>query len=567
MLPSSETPRSGRSSNLKRYGPLAVIVVLAVVIAAVALTSGGKKSSSSSADSGGAGSSTRPADAVTYQQAKDEGRTGLTFPHCDTSTGRVAIPFYFSPECFADVSDNGGATSPGVTKDTITVVVYRPQENDPIIDYVSSAVKSTDTEEQTRATVQGYTDLFNTYYQTYGRKVVLTFMTASGVANDEVAARADAVKAATQYHAFAVWGGPALTSAFADELAARKVLCIGCTGGNPAYFEQRAPYLYSIASNQDQISVLGEEYIEKKLAGRKAVHAGDALKGEDRKFGLLYIESNADSKKSADSFESALKAKGIPLAARVAYTLDPARLQEQATSAIAKMKSAGVTTVVFSGDPVAPTTFTKEATAQDWFPEWVLGPSALVDVSAFGRTYDQQQWAHAFGPSAGSVRLAPDANAAYRLYQWFSGRTPPAATGYQLQFANPSFFISALQSAGPTLTPENFRRAVFSFPTQPTAITQPEITFGNHGFWPYTDYNGVDDETEIWWNPDATGPDEIGRQGKGLYEFVDGGKRYLPGQWPAGESRAFDPAGAVTILDQVPPSEAPPDYPSPAKGG
>ncbi len=36
--------------------------------------------------------------------------------------------------------------------------------------------------------------------------------------------------------AFAVFGGPVLTSAFADELAARGVICVGCTGGNEEYY-------------------------------------------------------------------------------------------------------------------------------------------------------------------------------------------------------------------------------------------------------------------------------------------------------------------------------------------
>lgn len=61
-------------------------------------------------------------------------------------------------------------------------------------------------------------------------------------------------------------------------------------------------------------------------------------------------------------------------------------------------------------------------------------------------------------------------------------------------------------------------------------------------------------------------PDEIDRDGQGLYQFVDGGKCYLPGDW-AEETRAFETEGAVAVYDEVPPGEAPPDYPSPADGG
>jgi cytosine/adenosine deaminase-related metal-dependent hydrolase len=84
----------------------------------------------------------------------------------------------------------------------------------------------------------------------------------------------------------------------------------------------------------------------------------------------------------------------------VPYALDPATLQETASNAITKLKSAGVTTVIFAGDPIAPRDFTQEATAQDYFPEWFLNLSVLIDTNVFSRTYDQEQWKHAFGLSA-----------------------------------------------------------------------------------------------------------------------------------------------------------------------
>ena len=55
--------------------------------------------------------------------------------------------------------------------------------------------------------------------------------------------------------------------------------------------------------------------------------------------------------------------------------------------------------------------------------------------------------------------------------------------------------------------------------------------------------------------------------GKGLYEYVDGGKRYLPGQWPDAAPDVFSTTGAVTIYETVPPSEQVPNYPSPAGSG
>lgn len=69
--------------------------------------------------------------------------------------------------------------------------------------------------------------------------------------------------------------------------------------------------------------------------------------------------------------------------------------------------------------------------------------------------------------------------------------------------------------------------------------------------------------TELWWDPNASGPDEIQRQGKGLYRYTDGGKRYLPGKWPKQPSTALDPAGMVTIFNSPPSGENVKDYASP----
>ena len=245
----------------------------------------------------------------------------------------------------------------------------------------------------------------------------------------------------------------------------------------------------------------------------------------------------------------------------MSYVLDPARLQEQATSAIAKFKAAGVTSIVFSGDPVAPTTFTQEATAQEYFPEWVLGPQALVDTNAFARTYDQEQWAHAFGVSPLAARIKAEQTPSFQLYEWFNGEQPPAIDTNPVLFPQPSLFFAGVQAAGPNLTVESFRDGLFARSDQEPATTQAIITYGDQGFWDYDDYYGIDDVTEVWWDPEATGPDEIRKEGTGMWRFVDGGKRYLPGEWPDGETKAFDEEGTVTILDEPPAAERPQGLP------
>ena len=128
----------------------------------------------------------------------------------------------------------------------------------------------------------------------------------------------------------------------------------------------------------------------------------------------------------------------------------------------------------------------------------------------------------------------------------------------------PAVFYAALQAAGPHLTPQTFRDGLFAGRPTQHAITQVSVSWGRHGIWPKVDYNGVDDFTLLWWDPQAEGPDEIRKPGKGLYQYVDGGKRYLLGQFPRAAPKMFDRAGAVALYPDIPAAERPPDYPPPS---
>ena len=122
-----------------------------------------------------------------------------------------------------------------------------------------------------------------------------------------------------------------------------------------------------------------------------------------------------------------------------------------------------------------------------------------------------------------------------------------------------------LQGVGPDLTAQNFQDALFAAARPPEARDPASlISYGNKGIWPETDYMGIDDATEIWWNPDATGPDELQRSGTGMYEYVDGGKRYLPGRVAVHPPDGVRPQDAVTSTR---PSRrrAVPSYPSPRR--
>lgn len=562
MQPSAPPPRR---ALLRRYGPLIAILTALVVVAVVVLATrgGSPKASSNAAKATGR---RLPTGALSWAQAAAEGKTNSIDwgSRCDTTTGKLKIPYYFAGQCYAPFKgSNGGATYQGVTADSIKVVLYLSEPNDPVLSYIEGAIADTDTNAQTIATVKGYAKFLQTYYETYGRRIDVIPFVATGPATDDVSARADATTIVETIKPFAVIGGPILTAAFGQEIVANKIFCIDCLPDQPnGFYAANSPYVIGLDMNADEAQIQLADYIGARLAGRPAAFAGNpAMHNQTRKFGLVYISTGQDSEIQADHFVQSLAKVHVKLAARLAYT-SPVTMDS--VSLIAKLKAAGVTSVIFSGDPVAPGSLTRAATSQNYFPEWIISGSLLTDTAIFARTYDQKQWAHAFGISFLPARTDPKVSGSIYLYHWFFGKNPPASTGAAVTTPLITLLFVGVQGTGPDLTPANFLAALFAAPKPPEALTEPMITYGNHGIWPQTDYLGIDDATEIWWNPKASGPDELNHQGKGLYEYVQGGKRYLPGQWPHVAPDVFTTAGAVTIYETIPPAERVPNYPSPA---
>jgi hypothetical protein len=580
---SSSEKGSGGSKSIKKWGPIGALVAIVVIVVAVVVSSGGgdeATTDSSPASSDAPTGSEAPTDStaggadtwdfpLSYAQAKEtlseEAFNAIDWgTRCDAEKGTIAVPDYFAPACMAPFTgDNGGATATGVTADEITIVHYQGPDNDPIINYITSAVKVDETNAQENATIEGFIKYFETYYELYGRKIKYVSYESTGLANDEVTARADAQRIVEEYKPFAVVGGPALTNAFADEMAARETVCISCGGGTAEWFAERDPYLWNLDGSSEQKQVHVVEFIGKQLAGKPASHAGDALKAETRKFAVVYEASGgAESQRLADLMEARMTEAGAAPDLMLAYTLDPGTIQQQASQIVAKMKAAGITTVVLSTDPVAPGDFTREATTQEYEPEWLVAAATLTDTNAFGRGYDQAQWTHAFGVTSLAVRVNPDVVGSKILYKWFTGQDAPAPLGAPVFMPGFSLLFSALQGTGPTLTPQTLGDFIKTIKTTP-AMTASYLSYGDQGIWDEADYNGVDDATVFWWDATATGPDENGREGTGLMKFVDGGKRYLPSEWPS-EDKLFVQDGAVAIYDTAPASETPPSYPSPA---
>jgi len=529
---------------------------------------------------GGVAAPPRPSGttATTGRAAMAAGPPLLPSPACDPVTGRLAVPTRFAPPCVASVVSNGGATWPGVTATTITVAVYLSQGG-VASQALSTAAGNRDTADEIAATYRSYSDYFERHYQTWGRRLRLVFVTPSGTDDDPIRARADAVRVATELGAFASWGGPARTAAYAEELASRRLLCICAVPEPDAWYQARAPFVIAPEPTTGQRISLQAEYVAKRLAGRAARFAGDVMLGaQTRTFGLVYEDTPGQAGlRGAENLERALRRSGVELLDSVGFSgaaTAPATGSAEARKVVSRLRQSGATSVLYVGDGLFPVFMAQEATRQGYSPEWVLlGPGGAGDIGGgltgadttnAARTYDQTQWAHAFGLSFAAARVAAGQGDAWRVYAWHTGQSPPARASHALIYRAPWLFFTGMHLGGPVLTPASVRDGLFRLPPAGRGmVTSPSVSFGHHGVWAGDDYGGADDVTELWWDATATGPDEFGASGVGMYRYADGGRRFLPGGQPTADSAAFARPNSVTIYDEPPPSDRPPSYPRP----
>ena len=337
-------------------------------------------------------------------------KAALNSPLCDPATGKIKIPSHLASACtkpFKKGDSNGGATYPGVTKDKVKVVVCVPPRDvqlNPPAGGQPPMNRSTGKTGLIEDAVLDAQQALDGRYELWGRKIEYTFVAYSGT--DETAQRADAVKVA-QMKPFAVINtscGPV----FSTEIAARKIVVPFGAGNQKANLAQQ-PYRYT-GQDADLQAQNVATWLGNQIAGKKAQFAGDPdMQKQTRKLGVVYaISAGTGSEIDIDNFNKQLTKHGVGKpAVEEAYTApadtssaaSTAAAQEQAPVLVAKLKDAGVTSVVLLLSTPVVAAMTKAATANEYSPEWLLTGWAYQDLSLFAAQYDQDQWAHAFGMS------------------------------------------------------------------------------------------------------------------------------------------------------------------------
>jgi len=578
-----EAERQAKKSNgngglpraAKRYGPFVAIALL--VVGAVAIFS--SRDSGGDDDDTAAGGAKLTTDEreltlsgpMTPEKAELQGKDVDFGDKCDTTTGRIKVPSIYAPPCVEPFTgDNGGATYQGVTDKEILVVRY---DVDPSIDPVGSALarmSGIETNPKTAfQTASDYVDTYNKTFELYGRKVKIVDFAGTGRSDDAERAKADAL-AISEMKPFAVINSPLQSNpVFAEEMAHHKIMCISpCGVALPKKTLDRvAPYAWSVGPTPDQAAAMTAELVGNLAGPGKAELAGDSLKSKDRKYALVHYNTAAgDHTGVAEALSAALKDNGVDVSDDIEYLLKPETIAEDARTIVARLKSKGITSVIFYGDPLMPASLTKEATAQSYEPEWFLGPNLLADTATFGRTFDQEQWTHGFGIGLNPIQGRDEVGEAWRIYHWATGKDQPPNDNYAAIHPGIRNMFIGIQLAGPDLNPETFRDGMFRYPTSGGHPVRAQLSYGDHGVWDDpVDWGGSDDASVIWWDPDAEGTNEAGEFGKGMYRFANGAERYTIGHFPktADDAGLFDKDSSMTIYDQDPPGSEHDDYPPP----
>ncbi len=473
-----------------------------------------------------------------------------------------------SPICVAvwKGKDNGGATYQGVTKDSVKVAVLVPNDQQKGIAALQPKNNATGQPGTVPDALKDALAAYEHVYETYGREVDMQFVVSSG--DDEASQRADAVTVVSM-KPFAVFDANSTGHpVFESQVAAAKIPVFGNGAGLDAT-QKQAPYRWGQADvNAGALNVA--EFAGKQLAGKKAQYAGDAaMHDTTRKLGLVYPDPVIDT----DLFDQTLSKYGGKIApggtisypASTSTTGDATVSQEQAPTAITKLKDSGVTTVILLADSAMITALLKQATAQDYHPEWIIASYNYSDLSFFSHGYDQDQWSHAFGisnlpPIASSLTSSTGASVIDPVqWYWGAGKGTTSAT----IFTGLNWVMSGIMYAGPKLTPQTFKQGLFAVPGAGGAPSN-DVYSVQHGYGktaglPYDEYlRGNQDFTLVWYDPVTPAP-ALGTLpgGPGTNWYLDGAKRYYAGHYPTKPLKFFDTKTAIHEFATQPPAPVP----------
>jgi hypothetical protein len=528
--------RPSEARLLRGYGPLIGMIVAFLAMALLAPTlaptervaSGGSAAGPRVNGAGGPGEEGGSDGSGGADPAVAGDGAGPDAPGVSACEGLQIPNDPYSPPCARwGGGDNGGATSPGVTADTITLALRDtggPYDIGSIIsDLTGSSVGAPVTRADWLRTYEVLVEWFNRNFEFYGRKLEVKVYEGTGSLAGEILgggqsqANADAIRAAQEIGAFADVSAEA--PVYAEALARQRVVSTNPVYPSREWYQQQAPYAYGRFPDCSKVSDYVAEFVHKSLAGRPVL-AGQ-YEGQQRRYGLVY-PSVPVYQQCGDQLRSALAAAGTPVADYKQYTLSLDGIAADAGPIASQFANRGITTVLLVSDPIMPYFMTTNATQIGWFPEWINSGIAYMDADFAGQLMDKAQWKSSFGISLTGPAEPVRATFGYRAYQSIDTSTTPSPLLVAPLYYQLYVLAVGIQNAGPHLTPQSFGEGLRRYRSPGS---------GALGTWgmPSGDFTVPQDARIIWWDPNAT---SVYNNGRGAYQGTS--ERYRLGQLPDG---------------------------------
>jgi hypothetical protein len=444
-----------------------------------------------------------------------------------------------SPPCLQSFEgDNGGATSPGVTRTTVYVAWPEMQAGFPGVEneaYTTAMVK-----------------YFNSHFQLYGRSIELVPTTIAGGNNAFVSPDAqqmaqDADKAAREIKpgtgvfaslGYAPVGGTGYY--YYDRLAQDGVLSVQSSPLLvPESHLASSPYLWSTGPGYDTVERNLANLYCHQLRGRPPQYAGPPTPPQTswgtRRIAVFYETSSNNVAIDPRPFVDALGACGVQATAQ-ALSDDDASY----TAAVNAMQQGQQTTVACMCSPTQIGKFMNNATNQAFFPEWLVSNEQFLAADSSPQQWPSAQQGHVIGVDFNNEMLDPQ-----NEFWWRAVKDADPGQAYQqnrqqqyayYRYEELLLLASGIQQAGPRLTPQSFQQGLY------------DTRYGNvgHGAAPYYQaqvgfgpgaHSFYQDAAAVWFSPSAQSY-TTGQGQAGAYCYSHGGDR--GSDWTAPQPAFYD---------------------------
>lgn len=472
-----------------------------------------------------------------------------------------------APPCqpFFD-GDNGGATWQGVTRDTITILIYQQtvitidnngtERSNDARTYCDIELMDCDGDGKTDSKVHvwvrvanAFLRYFNERFQTYDRKVKAYFYWSNSVAAS--GRRSDAADNWARYKPFAVldqaWNG-GYHEAYVDSIARRNSMVFGSFVGLPRqFYESYAPKVWAFWPDVESWAEMYSGYICNKVKG-SPVNSGE-FRGQERRYGLMYTTDQGyqNLHRFREEVTKDLDECGIDWGQNsrkpreysfpyAGWAVDSQGDQSYGVRNVAEMEADQVNTILWLGGVETKTT--RAAGDRSFYPEWVVAGDGQLDSNGYGQFQDQSTWQNAWVQSYQLRTGASREDFGYRAY------TEAEPNGddwdWAIGFYRDWFMLfTAIQVAGPRLTPAAVDAGLHAIQRQES--TSPYVAAC---YYIPRNYTCVKDATEAWWDASARNPNNEA----GCWRLVDTGWRYEAHRWTKGPGPG-SPAYTIRVAE------------------